>query len=175
MWLGSWLVGFDVRPPRPSSSLGYLTPLRETAPEVEPPQDWSFSSLTCIPPTRFPTPQGSRLGSRGQGHGFLCPPPTDGATLDLADPGGVEPFGPSSAERAFPFRGFHPRLFMSLPFGEHGPSPGDRGTGSARHATCGPRPQGGAVKPLRGSPVEPVACPRKSWSRLFPFASSDAR
>jgi hypothetical protein len=57
----------------------------------------SFTSYrTC-----FPTPQGCKLISRGQGHGSLCLPPTDGAHIDLPDPAGVEHFGPSRAEEFF--------------------------------------------------------------------------
>ena len=72
------------------------------------------------------------------GKGMLLVPaahgqsPLRGPTLQ-----GSHPFGPCRAEMLsrHAHRGFHPRLLMLLPFGEHG-----------------------RVKPLRVSLVEPVAC-----------------
>ena len=40
------------------------------------------------------TPKGLTLNSRGQGHAFLCPPPTDRLAAHFPDPEGVERFRP---------------------------------------------------------------------------------
>jgi hypothetical protein len=78
------------------------------------------------------------------GKGTLFVPAAHGRRPLLPpDPAGFELFGPS---RADPFsmrhyRGFRPRLLMSLPCGEHG-----------------------TVKPLRVAVVEPVAYPNESYS-----------
>jgi len=45
------------------------------------------------------TPEGLKMGSRGQGHGGLCPPPTDYVPSRFPDPEGVEPFAPPGPRR----------------------------------------------------------------------------
>jgi len=47
------------------------------------------------------TPKGLKLSSRGQGHGFCARRPRMRPPIHLADPEGVEPFGPFRAGSIF--------------------------------------------------------------------------